>query len=108
MNMCISMHDIYIYIYIHIHTYIMPDPQLQASTRKGMTGVSANRVTANFMLFDRGTSWVLVCQNLTIYHAFSPNMSNTFLCYFFILTRYYYYYYYYFLVKYNLLLQGPH
>ena len=27
--------------------------------RKGTNGVSANGVTANFMLFDRGTFWVL-------------------------------------------------
>ena len=28
--------------------------------RKGTNGVSTNRVTANFMFFDRGTFWVLV------------------------------------------------
>ena len=39
-----------------------PRPSLQRSpctSRKGTNGVSTNGVTANLMLFDRGTFWVL-------------------------------------------------
>ena len=30
-----------------------------------MYGVGTNGVTANFMFFDRGTSWVPICQHLS-------------------------------------------
>ena len=61
-----------IYIYIHTHTYSMyiyitlvlyywrsPHVRRRDAHRKGTNGVSTNGVTANFMLFDRGTFWVL-------------------------------------------------
>ena len=54
---------IYTCIHTHVHIYTPVYPTAREAParrfRKGTNGVSTNGVTANFMLFDRGTFWVL-------------------------------------------------
>ena len=47
-------------MYIIYYSIVYPVESAPALVRKGTTGVSTNEVTANVMVFDRGTFWLLL------------------------------------------------
>ena len=90
----IQCNNIYIYIYVRESAnYIDMARRLRRAglrvrhvcahgSRKGTNGVSTNGVTANLMLFDRGTFWVIPLTYFDLYKKcqgvpFSPVCQNS-------------------------------
>ena len=65
-----------------VHARVLGHPSPAAVSRRGTNGVSTNGVTAIFMLFDRGTFWVLpltyfyLPQSARTYFSFYQSVKN--------------------------------